>query len=222
MVLTPGSSARSGAPRRLEFAGDKLSLGRGEKCNLVLDDEEISRLHATINYRESGFEIRDVGSANGTYLNGAPIIEAEIRDGDLLEMGSFIIAAHIINQSLHLDIAQKTATDRATPTSASGAKSSERPQSSSASPGSPVTVKKLKESRVHSQTTSPNVKRRARYPIIAGLALTLVVALLLVFAGRTYASDRALVLTPRKARFTLPSVPSTRLPLSGAQTPTQD
>ena len=44
-------------------------------------------------------------------------------------------------------------------------------------------------------------------PDVRTLTLALVVALLLVFAGRTYASDRAHVLTPRTARFTLPSCP---------------
>ena len=217
---------RSGSPRHLEFAGDNLSLGRGEKCKLVLDDEEISRLHATINYREDKFELRDVGSANGTYLNGEPIIEAEIRDGDKLEMGHLVILAHILNNhSLHLDIAKKT-TESAAQTSASGAQSSEHSPPSSAKPVSPVTVKKLKDSRPVPHSISPaarpSAKPRTRYTIITGLAFALVVALLLAFAGRTYAAPPRARIDAAPSAVYSTGVPSMRLLLSGAQTPMQD
>jgi pSer/pThr/pTyr-binding forkhead associated (FHA) protein len=184
---------RSGAPRQLEFAGDKLSLGRGEKCKLALDDEELSRLHATINFRAGCFELRDVGSANGTYLNGAPIIEAEIKDGDTLEMGRLIIGARVINSTLHLDITKKPPTGNITPALESEPKLSESARPSSP-PVSPVLVKKLKDSRPLQRAliggTPPGAKPRPRYSIIAGLAVAIAVALLLVFVGRTYAGER--------------------------------
>ncbi len=45
-------------------------IGRDEKCNILLDDEQISRHHAQIISRADGYYIQDLNSRNGTYLNG--------------------------------------------------------------------------------------------------------------------------------------------------------
>ena len=166
-------------PRRLEFAGDKLSLGRGEKCKLVLDDDQISRLHATITHRNGRFELKDVGSANGTYLNGARVIEAELSDENTIEVGRLVISARIIKGALHLTINKNS--DRVAPTPVKKLRDSKSLPAASLAASSGVTP----------PISQPLNQPRPRYPIIAGLlTLAVTVGLLLVFVGRTYAAER--------------------------------
>ncbi len=73
-------------------AGDFLTLGRGAECDLRLDPEgdlEVSSRHAAILRRGDGWCVRDLGSRNGTFLNGAAVTEeAAIRDGDVVALGA--------------------------------------------------------------------------------------------------------------------------------------
>ncbi|GEM_PF-3608079 len=63
-------------------------LGRGEGVEIRLNDPRVSRLHAEFSLSPVGLEIRDLGSTNGTYVNGSRISEARLlADGDLIEVG---------------------------------------------------------------------------------------------------------------------------------------
>ena len=62
-------------------------LGRGPGCDLVLTDDSVSRRHAEIAVRAGECLIRDLGSCNGTLLNGHPVRRARIRRGDVLVLG---------------------------------------------------------------------------------------------------------------------------------------
>jgi EmrB/QacA subfamily drug resistance transporter len=68
-------------------ADRELSLGR-EGTDLLLDDPEVSRRHARIRLVDAGVELADLGSVNGTYLNGQRIHEAVVlADGDTFSLG---------------------------------------------------------------------------------------------------------------------------------------
>jgi pSer/pThr/pTyr-binding forkhead associated (FHA) protein len=166
---------RTGPVRYLEFAGSSLTIGRGEKCKLVLDDEELSRLHATIRLRKDSFEIKDAGSANGTYLNGALVSEAELQPGDRLEMGRLELTAQIISGALHLTITKRPATKAVTEPPPHGSSSRPRSRALSSVPATPASKAR---------------QARPRPAVLGGLALALATALLLLFAGRTYAHPR--------------------------------
>ena len=168
---------RTSAHRQLEFAGENLTLGRGEKCQLILDDDEISRLHATIIDRRGQFLLKDAGSANGTYLNGERIREAELKSGDRLELGGLIIKAQVAAGALHLVITRRPATR---PVAAAPAR--EIKPAPASSPGAAAQAK----------------KPRPRYTVISGLAIALAVALLLIIVGRTHAGP----LTPPPTAIT--------------------
>jgi len=63
-------------------------LGRAPDCNLIIADRRVSRRHAEICRQEEGFILRDLGSTNGTWLNGRRLSTSVLlRDGDVIEIG---------------------------------------------------------------------------------------------------------------------------------------
>src|SRR5205823_6874542 len=48
----------------------RLGIGRLPSCEIILDDASVSRRHAEVFYSEAGWLVRDLGSTNGTFLNG--------------------------------------------------------------------------------------------------------------------------------------------------------
>jgi pSer/pThr/pTyr-binding forkhead associated (FHA) protein len=70
-----------------------LTIGRAEDCDLVVSDRTVSRHHASlIHYDEGGWVIRDLGSKNGTRVNGVRVdVEAPIEPGDELGFGAAVM-----------------------------------------------------------------------------------------------------------------------------------
>ncbi len=52
---------------------DEIKIGRGSKNEIVIHDNEVSREHAILRHTENGYEIEDLGSSNGTYVNGQQV-----------------------------------------------------------------------------------------------------------------------------------------------------
>lgn len=63
------------------------SIGRSEENDIVIQDPNISRMHAQLSRSENGFVVEDLGSTNGTLLDGAPIDRERIEGGDELTFG---------------------------------------------------------------------------------------------------------------------------------------
>jgi len=68
---------------------DLTSLGRAPENEIFLDDITVSRKHAQITRLNLNFSIKDVGSLNGTYLNGILTSENVLSDGDGVQIGKF-------------------------------------------------------------------------------------------------------------------------------------
>ena len=65
-----------------------ISVGRGSECDVVLDDERVSRRHATIRLLGSRAVIEDAGSTNGTYVDGVRIEgPTELAEGATIRLG---------------------------------------------------------------------------------------------------------------------------------------
>lgn len=64
-----------------------LTIGRSSDCDIVLDDRQVSRIHARVLWRGDHYEVEDLGSKNGTHLNGRDILISQpLRDGDEIQI----------------------------------------------------------------------------------------------------------------------------------------
>jgi len=90
--LTPALVFKEGplAGRRVEVVGE-LVIGRVD-AGLTIDDEEVSRRHAVVRPGDGEIEIEDLGSRNGTYVNGVRIdAVTRLAGGDSVKLGTSLL-----------------------------------------------------------------------------------------------------------------------------------
>ena len=68
--------------------------GRHPDADIFLDDVTVSRRHAQFLRDGSAFSVRDLGSLNGTYLNGERLDESVLSDGDEVQIGKYRLTFH--------------------------------------------------------------------------------------------------------------------------------
>lgn len=95
MWLTFRSGAEEG--ESVEAVGERFAIGRDPACDLVIADDRVSRRHAELRPRPDGrCELHDVGSANGTYVNGhllsGPVLLA---GGERLQLGDTVLTTSL-------------------------------------------------------------------------------------------------------------------------------
>src|SRR4029453_512412 len=78
-------------PQTYTFTAGEVVIGRSPECQIVLKDFGISRNHAKVVVDEDGVRIQDLKSKNGTQVNGQPVTEAPLKDGDRILLGKFQI-----------------------------------------------------------------------------------------------------------------------------------
>lgn len=86
IVNSPGGA---GLPRGARFELEPVSLiGRHPRATIRIDDGFVSGEHAQITWHDDGWWITDLGSTNGTLLNGEPVsVPVPMRFGDLIQLG---------------------------------------------------------------------------------------------------------------------------------------
>jgi pSer/pThr/pTyr-binding forkhead associated (FHA) protein len=68
--------------------GTARTLGRAIRADFIVDAALVSRLHCRFTARPDGrLEIEDLGSTNGTFVNGRKVKRAELKEGDALGLG---------------------------------------------------------------------------------------------------------------------------------------
>jgi hypothetical protein len=78
--------------RKITLGKDTLIIGRLAECDIAFDDSNVSRRHAEIKALVGGYAVNDLGSTNGTKVNGVTItFERALRDGDIISVGSHSI-----------------------------------------------------------------------------------------------------------------------------------
>jgi phosphoserine phosphatase RsbU/P len=76
------------SPFRQPLEGQSVSIGRASDCTIPIKDRYLSRKHAEIVAVPSGWMLKDLGSANGTYLNGTRVERDEVlKTGDRIRLG---------------------------------------------------------------------------------------------------------------------------------------
>ena len=81
---------------RLESVKDRVLIGRSADCDLRIDSADVSRMHAAIVAKSGRHFLEDLGSSNGTSLNGRPVRNAELRNGDIVQIGDYLFYVGIL------------------------------------------------------------------------------------------------------------------------------
>ncbi|MET0458760.1 MAG: BTAD domain-containing putative transcriptional regulator [Ilumatobacteraceae bacterium] len=97
IVVAPSTELRSSVIAReahLVLDGTSItldravtSIGRLPDRDIVVEDTGVSRVHAEVRRVGTSFRLVDVGSANGTVVNGSRVVEHTLRDGDVIRLG---------------------------------------------------------------------------------------------------------------------------------------
>lgn len=81
--------------------GKQVLIGRDPKCHLVLKDDGISRHHVEVTCTNSDYIIiRDLGSTNGTFVDGKRIMETTLRDGEKVLLGRRTVLKFVMQDEL--------------------------------------------------------------------------------------------------------------------------
>ena len=79
----------SGDLQGREFTVEEpITVGRNPENTIVLDDRQVSRKHAVIEGTRAGTIVKDLGSGNGTFVDGRRILEFKLTNGDVFQIGS--------------------------------------------------------------------------------------------------------------------------------------
>ena len=82
IVLTEGIE-----PASFELTKEVASVGRVDENDITLPHESVSGSHAELVLRGENVHVRDVGSTNGTYINGKKVAESPLQPGEVLTFG---------------------------------------------------------------------------------------------------------------------------------------
>jgi len=86
----------------------QVKLGRSLESDIRLEDEGVSRFHASMDRNTEGkVLLRDLGSTNGTYVNGVRVNDFELHDGDRIQVGSVTILKFSYQDSLEEQFQQQ-------------------------------------------------------------------------------------------------------------------
>ena len=77
--------------QRIDIGDQPLIIGRAPDCDFQIMERSISRQHSRVWRDPAGYRIKDLDSTNKTLVNDQPIIEAELKDGDHITIGSCVM-----------------------------------------------------------------------------------------------------------------------------------
>lgn len=81
LLSTPGGT------HVIPLESTALTIGRGLNNDIIMEDTRVSRHHAELRYQGRRFWVRDLGSTNGTYVNGEAVEERGLNDNDVISLG---------------------------------------------------------------------------------------------------------------------------------------
>jgi len=75
------------------------TIGRANDANVRLPDREISRRHCQLELRDGIPAIHDLGSTNGTYVNGRNITDSPVMPGDRVQLGNMLVLVQYVPEA---------------------------------------------------------------------------------------------------------------------------
>jgi len=95
MWILQSADDAEGGPYRFRMTGGRVrTLGRGPRADFVLDAALVSRAHCRLLVEADELVVENLGSTNGTFVNGASVERATLRDGDRLRVGRVELTVH--------------------------------------------------------------------------------------------------------------------------------
>jgi pSer/pThr/pTyr-binding forkhead associated (FHA) protein len=91
-LLLVRNGPNAGSTFLIDAGVPSTSLGRNTESDVFLDDVTVSRKHAEIRRRGEDFEVHDLGSLNGTYVNRERVESTVLASGDEIQVGKFKLA----------------------------------------------------------------------------------------------------------------------------------
>lgn len=88
---------------RIERDKEPVTIGRREGATIKVHNPSVSGKHCTVGWKDEEIEVRDLGSSNGTFINGERVRRGVLNDGDVLRCGRFELRMSFVE---HKDIAQ--------------------------------------------------------------------------------------------------------------------
>lgn len=86
--------------QKFELTQPRVVVGRSQRCDLVLQDRELSREHTEIVKAGSVYKVGDLGSRNGTDVNGQMIAEPHVlKDGDIISLGDYQLTFYSVGSA---------------------------------------------------------------------------------------------------------------------------
>lgn len=77
--------------RKYDVEKAETYIGRNESCEIYIDDEDVSRVHAKVTTEGDYVFIQDLGSTNGTLINGTKVQRHKLQDGDRVQIGNLTV-----------------------------------------------------------------------------------------------------------------------------------
>ncbi|HWQ93315.1 MAG TPA: FHA domain-containing protein, partial [Clostridia bacterium] len=111
LVINPGSSVQ----REVRLDSGRYSLGRGYANDFSIDDPSVSGTHCQIEITEDSIFITDLGSTNGTFIDGDLIAKAQLLPGQTFRLGSVPLQLWTESAAVPLDMPVAVATPPSPP-----------------------------------------------------------------------------------------------------------
>jgi hypothetical protein len=83
LVMTDGAP-----PVQFDLGGALISIGRASDNDVIVDDPQVSRHHCQLKLQHGAYGFADLGSRNGSFVNGEPVTEVALGPGDVIRIGS--------------------------------------------------------------------------------------------------------------------------------------
>jgi signal transduction histidine kinase len=90
--------------KRFEFTSGPVPMGRDNSNAVQLHDNEVSRRHAELRLNPNGYQIVDLGSANGTYVNDHAVDRTELHSGDRVQLGQTVMLFQEVSDAAKRDL----------------------------------------------------------------------------------------------------------------------